>query len=287
MSKSKMPKISENVSTPESQPQFLKFHQKLQEILSYKQTEVAELHTHWGISHFQAMCKEVAAPRGFIQRLKSDAQNGAAIIAEIKKASPSVGVIREHFDPIAIAKDYALGGASCISVLCDEKFFQGKPEYLQSVRPVVDCPLLWKDFIFDPIQVVRARAYGADAALLIVAALSDDLLKKLWECVQSQGMDALVEVHNESELKRAIALGAQCIGVNNRDLKTFHVNLEASHRLSAYFPPNIVRISESGISSREDVESLQGSGYNCFLIGESLMRDEDPITKLQNLRGIG
>jgi len=195
-----------------------------------------------------------------------------AVIAEIKKASPSKGVLAAGVRPTDVARDYERGGAAAVSVLTDEKFFQGSLEDLASVREAVRLPLLRKDFILDESQVVEAAAHGADAILLIVAALPERRLRELRHCAGRFGMAALVEVHDEEELELAIASGAVLIGVNNRNLRTFEVTLETSLRLARRMPEGVIRVSESGIESAEDIRILSGAGYDAFLIGERLMK---------------
>ncbi|MBA3651691.1 MAG: indole-3-glycerol phosphate synthase TrpC, partial [Chthoniobacterales bacterium] len=195
-----------------------------------------------------------------------------ALIAEVKKASPSAGVIVESFDPVAIARNYARAGAEAISVLTDERFFQGLLEYLAAIRKAVSLPLLRKDFILDELQIVQASAAGADAILLIVAALPQDQLLRLLDAAATFQLDALVEVHTLEELERALAADAQIIGINNRNLATFEVDLTVTERLSEEVPPDVTLVSESGIRSREDVERMKACGVNAVLIGEALMR---------------
>lgn len=210
-----------------------------------------------------------------------------AIIAEIKKASPSKGVIRAEFDPVAIARSYVAHGAAALSVLTEEKFFQGRLDHLAAIRGAVTVPLLRKDFLFDEYQIHEARAYGADAVLLIVRMLDDGALRALRELAEALGMAALVEVHDETELGRAIRSGAQCIGINNRDLGSFATSLEVSERLAACAPRGLVLVAESGIEERADLERLEQAGIHRFLIGESLMRSPDPGEKLAELLAEG
>lgn len=220
------------------------------------------------------------ARRGFADALR---RPGRAIIAEIKRASPSRGVIRADFDPQWIARRYADSGAAALSVLTEERHFQGKLEYLAAIRERVSLPLLRKDFIFDEYQVVEARAWGADAILLIVAALGDAELRSLQRFARSLDLDVLVEVHTEAELDRALAAEASLIGVNSRDLNTFVTSLQTAVRLATRLPPNVQRVAESGIYRGADIELLANAGYDAFLIGESLMREEDPGVALAAL----
>lgn len=221
-----------------------------------------------------------APARGFACSLSGGRRR---IVAEVKKASPSKGLIRADFDPVAIAKVYAAGGASAISVLTEERFFQGSLLYLEEIRNAVAIPLLRKDFILDPYQLVEARAYGADAVLFIAAMLDAGLLRELREQATELSLDALVEVHTEKELETAVAAGAQLVGINNRDLKTFEVNLSTTERLAPLVPAHIPAVCESGIDSVEQIRRVELLGIHIFLIGESLMRAPEPGRKLTEL----
>lgn len=222
-----------------------------------------------------------AAPRrGFLAALRSPRR---AVIAEVKKASPSRGLIRAEFDPVWIARRYEACGAAAVSVLTEERHFQGKPEHLQAIRAAVSLPLLRKDFIFDEYQIYEARAWGADAILLIVAMLSDAEIVDLSACARSLGLDVLVEVHTPAEAERALTAGADLIGVNNRDLHTFETRLETSVEIGTWIPARIHRVAESGIYTPADIATLEEAGYHTFLIGESLMRQPDPGTALATL----
>jgi indole-3-glycerol phosphate synthase len=212
------------------------------------------------------------------------AEKSSAIIAEIKKASPSKGLLRPNFAPLKIAAEYRENGAAAISVITERPHFQGGLEILAGLRPHTDLPLLRKDFIIDPYQALEARAAGADAVLLIVALLEDTRLRRLREEIERLGMEALVEVHNEAELRRALRSGATLVGVNNRDLRTFEVSLDVSIRLSRLFPEGITAVAESGINTGEDIKRLAGAGYRGFLIGERFMRAESPGAALAELR---
>ncbi len=207
------------------------------------------------------------------------------IIAEIKKASPSSGVIRNEFDPQSIATSYKSAGASCISVLTDTPFFQGQPEDLEAVRKAVDLPVIRKDFIIDPYQVFESRAMGADCILLIMAALTDSKAKTLYKLALDLDMDALVEVHNIEELDRAMALNSNLLGINNRNLKTLQVDLSVTEELVKKAPKDSILVSESGIRNRSDIERIVACGVNCFLVGESLMRDKNIGSALSKLIG--
>jgi len=200
---------------------------------------------------------------------------GVALIAEIKKASPSAGVIRPDFDPVGLARAYERGGAACISVLTDRQFFQGSPRYVEQVREAVPLPALRKDFVLDPLQVVETRALGADACLLIAAALERPALVELMATARELGMDPLVEVHDERELDLALEAGADLVGINNRDLHTFQVNIATTERLAPAVPDGVLLVAESGIRARADVERLKACGVKAVLVGESLMRAPD------------
>ncbi len=210
---------------------------------------------------------------------------GFHIIAEVKRASPSKGLIAQRFHPVRIAREYQYGGASAISCLTDEPFFKGHLEYLAAIREAVDLPLLRKDFIIDEIQLEEARAFGADAVLLIVAALKPQRLLELIRAAKSLGLEALVEVHEDEELEIALTAGAEIIGINNRNLKTFEVNLETSLQLAQRVPKGVPVVAESGIQTREDIERLQEAGVRAALIGEVLMRSEDKVQTLEELLG--
>lgn len=221
-----------------------------------------------------------APARGFAASLVGDSRR---IIAEVKKASPSKGLIREDFDPVEIARDCARHGASALSVLTEERFFQGSLRYLEQIRNAVTLPLLRKDFLLDSYQLVEAKSYGADAVLFIAALLDPSRLRALREEATGLSLDALVEVHTESELDAAVKAGAQLIGINNRDLKTFAVSLAATERLAPLLPPGIPAVCESGIDSLEQIRRVEKLGIHVFLIGESLMRAPRPGRKLREL----
>jgi indole-3-glycerol phosphate synthase len=210
-------------------------------------------------------------------------QRPRAIIAEVKKASPSKGVIRPDFNPLRIAASYAANGAAAISVLTEERYFQGHLDYLAAIRAAVSVPLLRKDFLFDPYQIYEARAFGADAVLLIVAILPDALLHELLQVVETLQLSALVEVHDEPELERALASGARLLGLNNRDLRTFHTTLATSERLVRLVPRDALVVAESGLETVTDLQRLERAGLHAFLIGETCMRAPDPGAKLAEL----
>ncbi len=211
---------------------------------------------------------------------------GLSVIAEVKKASPSKGVIREDFHPAAFAKAYEKGGAAAISCLTEEFYFKGSSDYLKEVRKATSLPILRKDFIFDPYQIYEARAIGADAVLLIAALLDTGTLTSFLSIAKSLGLYCLTEVHNEEELQSAVRAGADIIGINNRDLKTFHVSLKTTKSLAGLLPGNLVKVSESGIQTREDMELAERYGADAVLIGETLMRSADMANELRKLRGI-
>ena len=225
-------------------------------------------------------------PRGFARALRAKAAAGEpAVIAELKKASPSKGLIRVEFDAALLAKELEAGGAAVLSVLTEERFFQGSLENLQRASTAVTIPCLRKDFMVDPFQVVEARANGADAILLIVAALSNVELRTLRAEARRCELDVLCEVHDREELDRALALDCECVGVNSRDLKTFQVSLDRACELAEHLPPSAVHVAESGIHTRADMDRLRGAGYEAFLIGESLMRQPEPGMALRALLG--
>jgi indole-3-glycerol phosphate synthase len=248
---------------------------KLTEICAVKREEVAERKGYATMADLDARATEQTAPRGFRRALEAKAAAGFALIAEIKKASPSKGLIRPDFRPAEHALAYQRGGAACLSVLTDAPFFQGHEDYLMDARAACDLPVLRKDFLIDPWQVAEARAIGADAILIIVAALEDMQMSEIEAAALERGMDVLVEVHNEDEMVRASALKSRLIGVNNRDLKRFVTDLGTTERLSTLAPDGTLLVSESGINTHEDIRRLSESGVRTFLVGESLMRVPD------------
>lgn len=244
---------------------------KLQEICAHKRTEVAERKARSG--DLSGRIAAASPPRGF--RAALDAAPGYGLIAEIKKASPSKGLIRADFDPPAHARTYQAGGAACLSVLTDERYFQGHDEYLVAARAACDLPALRKDFIVDPWQVEEARALGADAILIIVAALDDGQMAEIEAAAIALGMDALVEVHDADELDRALKLKSRLIGVNNRDLRDFTVDFQRTFELVGRAPAGCTFVAESGLSTKADLDHMAEHGVRCFLIGEALMRQAD------------
>ena len=248
---------------------------KLTEICATKREEVA---ARKGLATLDDLDRAAAAtsrPRGFAAALASSAANGFGLIAEIKKASPSKGLIRADFRPAEHAIAYAQGGAACLSVLTDAPYFQGHEDYLMDARAACDLPVLRKDSMLDPWQVAEARAIGADAILIIVAALEDAEMSEIEAAAMERGMDVLVEVHDEAELERAARLRSRLIGVNNRDLRTFRTDLATTERLAPLAPEGALLVGESGIDAHADLARLAASGVRCFLVGESLMRQDD------------
>ncbi len=254
----------------------------LDRIVATKRDEVAALHARASLADLKAHAEAMPPTRGFAAAL---APPGPKLIAEVKKASPSKGVIRADFDPVAAAQAYHAAGASCLSVLTDETYFQGSLTYLRIIREVVPLPLLRKDFIIDRAQIYEARIAGADAVLLIVAILSPAQVAEFSETAVSLGLDALVEVHDREELETAKAAGATLIGINNRDLKTFKVRLETTEELLPHLPPGALAVAESGIRTRQDVEQLAAAGAHAILVGESLMRADDIAAATRKLLG--
>ncbi len=259
----------------------------LQKIVAHKRAEVAAAKARFPLERLRERLALVEdRPRGFARALRTMAESGGtAVIAEVKKGSPSKGVIRADFDPLAIAEIYQAHGATCLSVLTDEKFFLGHLSYLGLIREAVGLPLLRKDFICDPYQIVEARAFGADAVLLIAAMLADAQLEDFAGQAKELGLDVLLEVHDEAELERALATDCELIGVNNRSLRSFVTDLATTERLAPRISSDRLLVAESGIHSRADVERLQRAGAAAFLIGESLMREADIGAKLEELLG--
>lgn len=257
----------------------------LEKILAHKREEIAALRKRHSVASLAELAGAQGAPRGFAEALRRRAGAGPAVIAEVKKASPSRGVIRANFDPAAIARDYAAGGAACLSVLTDERFFLGHADHLQAARASCALPALRKDFTIDPLQVAEARALGADAILLIAAALSSAQMNELAAAAHGQGLDVLVEIHNRGELEQVqrARLTGVLLGVNNRDLRTFETRLETTLDLLPHLPPGTELVTESGIGSAADVQRMVAAGVRRFLVGESLMRAESPGAALRAL----
>lgn len=253
----------------------------LNKILARKREEINERSSKAPFDSFIAQCRDMPDPRGFKAALEARVQrNQAGVIAEVKKASPSKGVIREDFDPVQIAQSYERGGAACLSVLTDEDFFQGGDDFLVMAKNATSLPVLRKDFTIDPYQVYEARTIGADCVLLIVAALEDDMMMQLYELALELGLDILVEVHNERELHRALPLEKALLGINNRDLRTFYTSLEITFNLLPLIPDDRMVVTESGIHTIDDVAAMRGHNVNAFLVGEAFMRADDPGLKL-------
>lgn len=270
----------------------------LQKILAVKRDEIAVGRPQRSFASLVLEAQDQrAGHRGFAQAIISRTKNDAAaahgksemsrtaVIAECKRASPSKGLLREPFDPASIAASYEQGGATCLSVLTDESFFQGKPDHLRAARAACALPVIRKDFVVDPWQVAQSGAMGADAILLIVAALSNDQLHELESAASELGLDVLVEVHDGHELERALRLSTPLIGINNRNLRTFEVSLDVSIDLLREIPPDRTLITESGILTREDVQRLRGHGVYGYLVGEAFMRAPDPGQALKTLFG--
>ncbi len=245
----------------------------LDRILETKRADVAARKATMSHADLDAKIATVSAPRGF--RAALDAKTGHALIAEVKKASPSKGLIRADFDPPAHARAYEAGGAACLSVLTDERWFQGADVFLEQARGAVSIPVLRKDFMVDPWQVHESRALGADAILIIVAALDDTQMQEIEAAAIECGMDALVEVHDSAEMERAARLKSRLIGVNNRDLRDFTVDFQRTYELVAHAPKGSTFVAESGLTSREDLDAMAAHGIHCFLVGEALMRQHD------------
>ncbi len=259
----------------------------LEKIIAVKHQEIAAAQQSLSAADLLQQIREAApdqSPRGFARALQTSvAQGRAAVIAEIKKASPSKGILRENFDPVAIAESYASHGASCLSVLTDEQFFQGSPAYLQQARAACALPVLRKDFMVAPYQVLQARAWGADCILLIVAALELKQMQELEAAAQELGMDVLVEVHNQEELQAALQLRTPLLGINNRNLRTFEVSLQTTLDLLTQIPAEKLVITESGILQKADVTRMRAAQVHSFLVGEAFMRAEDPGLSLHQL----
>ena len=247
----------------------------LENIAAYKANEVKALKAQVNAKELRAKALTTPKPRGFKAALDRVGANGPALIAEVKKASPSKGLIREDFDPVAIARSYTAGGAACLSVLTDSPSFQGSLDILKDVRQATDLPILRKDFMIDPIQVYEARAAGADAILIILSMTDDKTNRVLMNAAKDMELDVLVETHDADEIKRAVELGAELIGINNRNLKTFETTLNTFTALAPLVPPGPTLVAESGIFTSDHILRLAGDGAKAYLVGESLMRQDD------------
>ncbi len=258
----------------------------LKKIAAYKREEIARAKLNRPVMQIEAEARLAAPVRPFCEALEARIASGIpALIAEIKKASPSKGLIRAEFDPPALARAYEAGGAACLSVLTDQPSFRGEAAFLKAARDATALSVLRKDFMLDLYQVPESRAMGADCILIIMACTEDALAADLIESARDYGMDALIEVHSEEELDRALRLDARIIGINNRDLSTFETSLETTERLAARIPPDRLIVSESGIFTRSDLERLTAAGASAFLVGESLMRQEDVTAATRALLG--
>jgi indole-3-glycerol phosphate synthase len=258
----------------------------LQRIVAVKHEEIAAAHARTSLAQVRAAAQARGGLRGFEAAMRARLAVGApAVIAEVKKASPSKGVLREPFDPSAIARRYEAGGAACLSVLTDERFFQGCAAYLEQAREACALPVLRKDFLVDEYQVYEARAMGADCVLLIVACLDDALLADLEACAHGLGMNVLVEVHDPDELSRALRLQTRLVGINNRNLRSFEVSLDTTLGLLPQVPADRLLVTESGILTRADVHRMRAAEVHAFLVGEAFMRAPDPGAALAELFG--
>jgi len=260
----------------------------LKKIISTKRDEIFQRKKNISLSSLESAIKSIAEPRGFKKSLLNSIKRGKpAIIAECKKASPSKGVICQNYDPAAVANQYQIGGASCISVLTDTNYFQGADQHLAAAKRACSLPILRKDFMIDPYQIIESRNIGADCILLIVACLSTSQIKELSSLSYSLGMDVLVEAHNSEELEIAMAIPDAIIGINNRDLKTFKTDIKTTIELKKLIPESKLLVTESGIVSSENIKTLRENGINSFLVGEAFMKTNQPGEALKKLFSLG
>lgn len=257
----------------------------LNRIVEHKQEELIKTKKKYNINYLEDLIKISPEVRDFAFALKKDMGSRNRIIAEVKKASPSKGIIREQFFPVEIARDYEANGAAAISVLTEEKFFLGSLEYMKEIKKAVELPVLRKDFLFDPYQIYEARAFGADAVLLIVAMLEKGQLQELQQAAHELSLSVLVEVHTREELDTALSAGSLIIGINNRNLHTFKTDISTTLKLVRDISPDRIMVSESGIRTINDIIKLRNAGVDAFLIGESLMREDSPGMKLREFVG--
>jgi len=257
----------------------------LDTIVQDKKKELAEAKQKTPLETLKSRMTDLPQVRDFAGALTAAHPSSVRIIAEVKKASPSKGILCQQFDPVAIARAYGDGGAAAVSVLTEKNYFQGSLEYLRAIKEAIPLPVLRKDFIFDPYQLYESRAYGADAVLLIAGMLSEELLAELLQLSRALSLCHLVEVHDQNDLQKALAAGAEIIGINNRDLKTFVTDIRTTIDLLPAIPEDKIVVSESGISSRQDIKQLTAAGVDAFLIGETLMKEKNPGIKLRELIG--
>jgi indole-3-glycerol phosphate synthase len=257
----------------------------LDTIVKDKKAELAEVKQKTSLETLKSRIMHLPQVIDFAGALTAGTKSSVRIIAEVKKASPSKGILCQQFDPVAIARAYGDGGAAAVSVLTEKNYFQGSLEYLRAIKEAIPLPVLRKDFIFDPYQLYESRAYGADAVLLIAVMLSEELLAELLQLSRALSLFHLVEVHDQNDLQKALTAGAEIIGINNRDLKTFVTDIRTTIDLMPAIPEDKIVVSESGISSRQDLEQLAAAGVDAFLIGETLMKEKNPGIKLRELIG--
>lgn len=272
-----------NANVPDLQPRAIRLSDILEKIVATKWQEIESHRQRVPMDELIRQCQDLPATRGFTAALANSPP--LRLIAEVKKASPSAGLIREDFDPVRIARDYHQAGASCLSVLTDENYFQGHLDYLNQIRQAVPLPLLRKDFIVDPYQVYQARVAGADAILLIAECLDPEPMKSLYDLARSLGLDVLIELHDPVNLEKVLATGTRLVGVNNRDLHTFEVDTQRTIEIRSQVPAERLIVGESGVKDRELVQSWEDAGVNAMLVGETLMRQSDIQAAVRNLLG--